>query len=337
MNNQINPKYLTDGTESPFLPGTNVQWAWDSTSIGLIKTCPRLYQYTMIDGWSAKHTSPHLRFGIEYHQALQDYDILRHEGVTHDDALFETVKETFLRSADFAPDMDTKAGKYKNRQTLIGLVIDYLDHYKDDPAKTYVKADGKPAVELSFRFELDFGPATTQDSAAYDRGEGYIGQPYLLCGHLDRVVEFNRELMVMDHKTTTTTPSQYYFDQYEPNNQMSLYIYAGRIILGTPIRGVCITAAQILLDSPNRFVRGFTHRTDDQIAEWIEDLRMVFQLAEQYATFNYWPMNDTACDKYGGCRFRKICSKSPDVREIFLKSDFIKQEPDERWNPLRSR
>ena len=45
-------------------------------------------------------------------------------------------------------------------------------------------------------------------------------------------------------------------------------------------------------------------------------------------------MNDTACDKYGGCKFRDICSKSPNVREKFIKADF-KEQP--IWNPLRTR
>jgi hypothetical protein len=42
-------------------------------------------------------------------------------------------------------------------------------------------------------------------------------------------------------------------------------------------------------------------------------------------------MNDTACDKYGGCEFREVCSKSPSVRDKFLKADFKQEEP---WNPL---
>ena len=80
---ELNENHLTKGSADPFLPGTYVQWAWDSTCLGLIKTCPRLYQYTMIDGYVAKGESIHLRFGIEYHQALQDYDIARAEGIIH--------------------------------------------------------------------------------------------------------------------------------------------------------------------------------------------------------------------------------------------------------------
>ena len=69
----LDESHLTHGTTSPFLPGTKIQFAWDSTSLGLIKTCPRLYQYTMIDGWGHRGESIHLKFGIEYHHALEFY------------------------------------------------------------------------------------------------------------------------------------------------------------------------------------------------------------------------------------------------------------------------
>jgi hypothetical protein len=186
---------------------------------------------------------------------------------------------------------------------------------------------------VSFRFELDWGPTAPQ---AYD-GRNDIAQPYILCGHLDRVVTFNDQIMVMDHKTTTTAAGSYYMNQWSPNNQMSLYTLAGQVVLGGVIKGVIISAAQILLDKPNAFERGFTFRTPAQTEEWIQDLRIHLHMAEQYATINYWPQNDTACDKFGGCKFRGVCSKDPSVREAFLKADFIKLPEEERWNPLKPR
>ena len=318
---------LTHGSTSPFLPGTKIQYAWDSTCLGLIKTCPRLYEYTIIDGWSSKSESIHLRFGIEFHAALEAYDHAIANGANHEAAVHSTVAESIRRTNDWNPDPTTKAGKYKNRNTLLSLVVDYLDHFVDDHCETYIKSDGTAAVELSFRFELDWGPEADNDTH----------QPYLLSGHLDRVVSFNDQLFVMDHKTTTTTPGDYYFDGFEPHNQMTLYTLAGQVVLNAPIRGVIISAAQILLTQPNRFVRGFTYRTQDQLDEWLLDLRIWLDHAEAYANANYWPMNDTACDKFGGCKFRGICSKSPDVREMFLKTDFIQLSEDEKWNPLRSR
>ena len=134
---------------------------------------------------------------------------------------------------------------------------------------------------------------------------------------MDRVVTFNDQLFVMDHKTTVTTPSQYYFDQYEPHNQMTLYTIAGQVVLNAPVKGVIVRAAQILLDKENRFVSGFTLRTPDQLDEWMEDLRLHLERAEEYATRGYWPMNDTACDKFGGCKFRGFAlSLHPSARFI---------------------
>lgn len=319
----LDESHLTEGTSSPFLPGTKIQFAWDSTSLGLLKTCPRLYQYTILEGYIPKSESIHLRFGIEYHTALQEYDVSRANGISHEDSIHDVVANLVRRTHDWRPDPESKAGRYKNRDSIVSLVVDYLDHFADDPAETYIKSDGTAAVELSFRFELDFGPT---DSVKY-----------MLSGHLDRVVRFNDQLLVVDHKTTTTTIGSYYFDQWEPNNQMTLYTLAGSIVLDTPIKGVIIDAAQILLDQPNRFVRGFTYRTQDQLNEWLQSLDTFLALNEVYAVNDFWPMNDMSCDKYGGCKFRGICSKSPQVRELFLKSDFIKQEPDERWNPLKAR
>jgi len=322
------------GSPSPFLPGTSIQYAWDSTSIGMMKVCPRLYQYVMLEGWSPRDESVHLRFGSEYHKALEEYDKAKAAGLSHDDAMSCTVQYTMEFTSDFAPDESIKAGKYKNRKTLIALIIDYLDHFADDPCQTYILSDGKPAVELSFRFELEWGPKIEADDVfTY----GCDPQPYLLCGHLDRVVEFNGDLLVLDHKTTVTTISDYFFRQFEPNNQMTLYTLAGTVILDTPIKGIVIDAAQIMLSEPNRFVRGFTYRTKDQLAEWLDDLKVLLAQAEGYALAGYWPQNDGSCGMYGGCKFRGICSKSPSVRETFLRSDFIKLAPEDRWDPLKNR
>ena len=93
---------------SPFLPGTNVMVAWDSTSLGMLKTCSRLYKYVIIDGWQSKEESVHLRFGIEYHHALQDYDLSRAANISHDDAVHDVVRELLLRTSDFDPDHKTK-------------------------------------------------------------------------------------------------------------------------------------------------------------------------------------------------------------------------------------
>lgn len=315
--------------QSPFLPGTKIQFAWDSTSLGYIKTCPRLYQYHMLEGWVPKDESIHLRFGQEYHSAIQNFEGFKADGLSFDDACCETIRKLLLRIRDWDPDPTTKAYINKNKDQLIHLVVCYLDEFgRGDPCKTHVLENGKPAVELSFRFELDWGPESPFNNTS---------QPYILCGHLDRVVDFGGDLFVLDHKTTVTTPTDYYFNQYAPNNQMTLYAFAGKVVMDSPIKGVIIEAAQVTSQKPMLFKRQPTYRSDDVIDEWLDDLEYHLNAAESYAEAGHWPMNDTACDKYGGCRFREVCSRSVSVREAYLKADFIQLPEAERWNPLRSR
>lgn len=316
---------------SPFLPGTKIQYAFDSTSLEWLKRCPRLYQYNMIENWRPLNMSVHLRFGIEYHQAHHNYDKARALGIDHEDALYDVVRDMVISTADWVSE-----DKYKNRFTLFRTVIWYLDQFRDDPADTIIQADKLPACEVNFKFELDWGPMQKYHNGMDDvMGQGGLSkaQPYILCGYLDRVVDFQGESFVMDYKTTKSTPGAYFFNQFEPNNQMTLYTIAGQIIFGGTIKGVIIDSAQVTIEF-SRFTRGLTYRTKDQITEWLNDLKYWLSMAEQYAIQGYWPQNDTACDKYGGCVFREVCSKSPNVREVYLKSNFIKGDP---WNPLLAR
>jgi PD-(D/E)XK nuclease superfamily len=295
-------------TESPFLPNTHIQFAWDSTSLGWFKECPRKYFYSMIEGWRSQNESVHLRFGIIYHSSLELYDRLRSTGVDHNRALLDCVRATLVESWPWPFDHSSKT-----RETLVRSIIWYLEQFREDPAKTVQLNSGKPAVELSFSMELEH-------------------ENYLLCGHLDRVVEFNGLTFVMDRKTASSTLASNYFEKFDVDNQMSLYSIAAKVLYQMPIRGVIIDAAQIAVGF-TRFVRGFTYRTPAQLDEWIKDIKSWVDLAAGYARSGNWPMNDKSCDKYGGCPFRKVCSKDPGVRQIILESDFVR----EPWNPLEPR
>lgn len=312
---------------SPFVDDSRIQWAWDSTSLGWLKECPRKYFYHMIEGWTSKGESIHLEYGILYHRALERYEHYRWLGQwTHDECVNHVVRDVLTwtwrdgkpwRAAKDLP-ADDKAA-LKSREHLVRTVVWYLDHFKDDPAKTRMHpTTGAPMTELHFQFEIGAGP--------------HFLQPYALCGHLDRVVEFQGEPFVMDHKTTTSTLGSYYFDNYDPDNQISLYTVASQIAFRTPVKGVIINAAQIAMGF-SRFVRSIVFKTNDQLDEWMRDLKVWLHQAVLYAEAGYWPQNDKSCHKFGGCPFRGICSKSPSVRDKFLESSFERRP----WNPLISR
>ena len=307
---------------SPFIEGTHIQYAWDSTSLGWLKECPRKYYYSMIRGLTPKAEAVHLEFGILYHSALEHFDRLKFNGASHDEAVKAVVKRTLeatwrdggpWRAQSALPSEDKVS--LKSRENLIRTLVWYMDKYQDDPAQTKALPNGEPMVELNFKFETQFG---------YN-----LHNPYLLCGYLDRVVTFQDQAFVMDRKTTTSTIGSYYYDQYDPDNQMSLYTVAAQVAFHTPVRGVIVDAAQIAVGF-SRFGRSFASRTRDQVEEWIKDTGIWFRQAETYAEKAYWPMNDKSCHKYGGCPYVSICTKSNVIREKFIESNYAVR----MWNPL---
>lgn len=323
---------------------SGAQFAWDSTSLKLAETCLRKYQYKMIFGWQPERKSVHLLFGGWYASALESYYKYVADGMSQDEALIEVVSEALTETWEFldCPDctgenlgMDlggpcetccgegklTKDGapwqsdhNTKTRENLIRTIVWYLDQFgEDDSCQTVVLSSGKPAVEHSFRLEADNG--------------------LLLCGHLDRLVEYGGKVYIQDQKTTGSTVTPRYFEAFNPDSQMSLYTFAGKSIFGLSIKGVMIDAAQIAVGF-TRFERGFSFRTEDQLNEWYDHSMYHIERARQATRDNHFPLNPSSCNNYGGCEFRHICSKAPSVREQFLKGDFVQKET---WDPLTVR
>lgn len=318
----MTPDILIEATRlntafSTLIPG--LQLAWDSTSMGTFKECPRKYYLSILHGWQPRAMSVHLIFGLHYHSVLEAYDHAKFRGLNHQQAMSVAVKTAMVLT------WDKKLGrpwmsddKYKNRLTLLRSIVWYLDQFENDPMQTVRLANGKPAVELSFRFN-----STYQNSA---------GETYLLCGHLDRLAEMNSQFWILDRKTTKNQIDERYWRQFSPNNQMSQYDFAGKVVYNLPIQGIIIDAAQVLITG-TRFKRGFATRDDDQRNEWYHDMGLQLDLAERYAKACYWPMNDKSCGNFGGCPFQDICGKSPKVRDQWLKGAYTKR----LWDPLQVR
>lgn len=291
---------------------------WDAHSMSQFKRCPRLYYYTIIRGLATKRMAATLRFGLIFHEAQEVFYKAIAEGLTETEA-FRKVFNLILTRVREEPEIFVDADKVRTPATLLRAVIWHLDEYGlNDPAQTVILANGKPAVELSFKFPIDL--------------ESPDGGSYMLCGHIDRLVNLGIDTFVEDYKTTKSSLGSSYFAGWTPENQMSQYSYAGRVCFNTPTSGVIITGVQLGVTFA-RTSRGFAHRSEGQLDEWMHDTKVWIKRAEDCVRENYWPMNDKSCSMYGGCAFRDICSKDPHVRESFLSTHFITRT----WDPTQSR
>lgn len=320
-----------------------VQFAWDATSLSAFEKCPRYYKWAHLEGWQPMNKSEHLIFGGVYAAALERFHKLVAEGMDYDEAVIEVVHQALMETWDHEREPDEPecedegcdhygtphghAGKRiagtgeawnslhntKTRGTLIRTIVWYLEEFREDTCETLILDNGKAACELSFSLEFD--------------------SDTLYCGHLDKAVKYAGANYVMDQKTTGGSIGPYYFEQFNPDIQMGGYSWAGQQILGSPVKGVIIDAAQIAVGS-SRFARQFIPYAAPLLEEWYHMTALTIKEARRATEENDFRMNRASCGNYGGCAFRKVCNRIPQHRERVLRGEFV-QRP--RWDPLERR
>ncbi len=340
----------SNGAFSKTLPG--LQTTWDTVSSGLYKECPRKYELRIIEGWTKIGINPHLMFGLLYHSSIGKYDSAIAKGKSHDEATVLAVRhameKTVFRlgpreicneckkdSASQAPHCEhcgsedlshcedfflpwISTNSNKTRKNLVRTIVWYLETFRNVDEKVLVLSDGSPAVELWFRFEID---KITPD-----------GTPYVLTGHIDKIVEFAGEERFKDLKTTKNTMGDGFFNQFSPDNQMYFYAVAGNVVFHKKLAGGVIDGVQVAVGF-SRFRRGYVDITPAQLDEWLVEFQLMLGEAENSARLGHWRKNDMACHHYGGCEFRGICNKDPAIRGKYLRTHFKRQV----WDPTKER
>ena len=303
---------------SGLVPG--MQLAIDSTSLGEFKTCPRKYYYSILRGLQPRGGSVHLTFGIWMHSARELYEKAKLTGAPHDEALDKVLDWALRETWNEALGRPWVSGhETKTRQSLIQSIVWYLDALgRDDTFETLVLANGKPAIELSFQFDLGL---RTQ-----------AGEQISLCGHIDRIARMNDTPYILDIKTSTYAPDARWAKQFTPGNQFSIYTLAGRTAFGVQVRDLIVDGVQVGVGF-TRFGRHLIPRDDETLAEFLDDTATHVAHMEEAALAQHWPMNDTSCTKYGGCPFQPICERKPSGREKWIGPEYEQRV----WDPLRSR
>lgn len=304
-----------------------LQLAWDSTSLNALCLCPRYYFYNIIMGYTLTgEMSADLKFGILLHSSAELYDRLMARGATHEEATLEAFKFAVNSTWDdelkrpWVSDEPTKT-----RNTLLRTIVWYLDRYKDENLKTHILPDGRPAVELPFRFSLN--------NLILDGFKSPDDEEYLLCGYLDKVVSWNEELWIRDIKTTKYELDEIYFRQYTPNNQISQYSVAGSVVLHQHVDGVIIDGIQVQVNG-SKFLRKQISRSPAMLERWLHDFYFRIKEAEFYAQKQYYPMNPRSCGwGKNKCQYWSVCSSEPEAAFDILENYYTRRI----WNPLEPR
>lgn len=216
--------------KSPFADSAGLpqfQVAWDSTSLGLFKECPRKYYYEIILGWRPKGTSVHLKFGQLYHAGMEAYDhfaasLGKLAGGLSDDEHDEGIHRSIRHVLDLAATW-TKCAECKGTgrwpqvpEPLGGATVEVAPEHRIPTSpceacrgkgKTFVQGwlSGDPYKNMwtlcrSIVWYLDVFRNSPLRTVTLSNGKPAVelsfyfpagdlnGIPFAFCGHLDRVV-----------------------------------------------------------------------------------------------------------------------------------------------------
>jgi hypothetical protein len=261
-----------------------------------------MYNWTNLQGYKSKAYGMATGFGSAVHEGLEVLDIQKFKGATKDEAVVAAIKHVLL---EFGEALNLSEDKARGLTAALRAITWRAEEFWEDLFEIATMPDGEPCLEQ--RFEVPFG-----------NGE------YRFSGRIDKVVQLEGKLYLCDVKTTKTTLNSNYFGNFMPNNQVFSYLWAAREVLGLDVAGFIIDAVQTGVHF-TRFDRSVYNVPTDLIMEWYKDAMHTLDTSTNYFNKQYYPADFTACNNYGGCRFKEVCSASPDRRNLFLDNDFDKQ------------
>lgn len=268
-------------------------WLVNNSSLALIGTCFRKAHYTFSNP-EIDFTNEATTFGSAIHKALEAYYLTPREARTVD--LMKNAFDSYLASASVQIPLEGEVRSVKSGHIILDA---YHATYGDDSFEVFVDHKG-PFVERDF--EVPITPRIR------------------FYGQIDLVLRntINGRLYVFDHKTTASLSG--FADRATPNHQLTGYIYAMKM-LGHACEDAILQGMKVtkFARSQPEFIRAEAHRNTESIEDWVEWLTFTTLSWDTANDSNTFPMNGgAACNVYGGCRFREVCSSSKKDRQDIL-------------------
>lgn len=287
---------------------------WDSTMLSQLKSCHRRFHLESMWDWKRKGQSVHLHAGAAFAHGLEHARKAFFElGRPPAEALAMGVQALLQFYGNFQAPEDSP----KTAERMAGALIYYFDSWPlgDCGADPHI-LHGKRMIEFNFACEIK------------DVLHPVTGDPLLFCGRADMVVDYAGGIFLEDDKTTSQLGASWPY-QWNLRSQFSGYQWGlrqfGIEAQGTLVRGVAIRKTGYdHMQTP-------TYRPQWMVDEWYYETCHQLHRAIAAWRSDYWgPAHDHACNEYGGCTFRSICTIPADRRRSFLELDFERRH----WDPL---
>lgn len=305
----------------------NDEFTIDNSSLDLFSFCPRKFALRTAFALRSQQDSPYTSFGSAFHAGLKSY----YAGNNEHDCLKAFVERALADKSTLeitkVEALDSKIEKSEySIEFGVELFLQYMNVYPlEKEIFRPMVSEGVPYLEIGF---------------SIDTNEGVV------IGVMDQVAELTDGvggIAIIEHKTTSKVLDDKYFQNYNPNNQISMYLIACRELIGVEAKCCIINAIRVKdykrakeksEQDQRLFSRRITSRTreslDDRIKQMESILRIIRSLFETNDLSSF-PMNaPSACYRYGMCEYLPICTaRSESVARHFMENSFIQ----EKWVP----
>lgn len=308
---------------------------YDNTKIADYKKCPRSYFIRHVLGWTREgtSTSPALVFGSSWHAGM--------------DALWGTASKQVQ-----------SVGRVDKEELVTQAMSGFLLEWSEqgyDPEPDMVTIEELNPRTPSVAHEMYYNYAAHNERMLTHSRVLAIEQPLAVpfpelddtwyVGRLDKVVEYNGQELILEHKTTTAYAIQGQFqrdycDSWYAAPQIKGYQFAGTLYY-PKLQAVWVDAALVHKKVHDAFKFIPVSHSWPLLKEWTYDTKewlLRISLEEsKYAnvgelTPGLFPRNEDSCyGKYGVCPFLDICRTVSDPSTLpEVPAGYVA----ERWEPF---
>lgn len=308
----------------------------DSTILATFSSCSQKFFHEHILCLAGSDVSEHLHAGGAFARGIE---VARKaywfDRVTPQEAVLEGFKAFIVQWGEI--DFELRSNFSKDFVNTAGAYFDYFRQYPldIDPIQPYILPGDRPAVEFTFGVPLPIKHPIT-------------GNPLLAGGRMDMIGYYQNFLCIVDEKTTGALGSGWE-SKWKMRGQFLMYPWAAREH-NIPARTILVRGTAIQ-KTQYAHLQAIVQVEEWRLDEWWET--MISKVEEMVNRFEAWryKVNNVpryemkngpalhyegqpwrkdfadACDAYGGCIFRDLCTS----RDPTIWYDTYKHR---LWNPL---
>lgn len=296
------------------------EWV-DSTWRRDFSSCPLKAYFGSVKKIEPNTSNVHLFFGGCFARGLE---ITRKayygEECSIDDAIFRGGIAIVEQWGDFViPDNAAPSAKKKTLEACLLAHRTYFEQYplNHDSIKPHM-IDGTPSVEFSFAVPL------------HGTAHPLTGKPIIYVGRFDMLAEAAPNALFVDDEKTASQIGDHWIASWELASQMTGYIWACQQY-EYPVQGAYIRGVAIGKDAISH-VQVVIQRSKWEIDRWHKQLvRDVNRFRAMWEEGYFDMALDDACNSYGGCAYRLLCTSPPENVAKWIGTDYKTRE----WNPIQ--